>query len=222
MTPGAHSSARTVRRGAGAARRTRPPRSPSALRATGSGCFLPYFREDVVLSTTTLGFIASRLYAGYLIALSAVGLLSTRIGPRPPAVIGVVSAGPGMGLVALATNAVVLAAGVVLAGTGAGWTWAPFNDATEHVTARSRDGVLSVVNTGTMLGILAAGVLALAMGDNRRAAWTALAVVAGAAVVPNLVILPDAPMSARADPRDGRGYGAPRRRHWRWWPPRSV
>lgn len=106
--------------------------------------------------------------------------------------IGVVSAGLGMGLVALATNAVVLAAGVVLAGTGAGWTWAPFNDATEHVTARSRDRVLSVVSTGTTFGILAAGVLALAMGDNWRAAWTAFAVAAGAAVVPNLVVLPDA------------------------------
>lgn len=148
----------------------------------GFGLFLPYFREEFDLSTTTLGLIASGLYAGYLIALSAVGLLATRIGPRPPVVIGVVSAGLGMGLVAVATNTVVLAAGVVLAGTGAGWTWAPFNDATEHVPTRTRNRVLSVVSTGTTFGILAAGVLALAMGANWRAAWTAFAVAAGGAV----------------------------------------
>lgn len=158
----------------------------------GFGLFLPYFRDDFALSTTTLGFIASGLYVGYLLALSAVGLLASRIGPRLPVVIGVVSGGLGMGLVALAPNSLVLAAGVVLAGSGAGWTWAPFNDATAHLAAPSRDRALSVVSTGTTAGILAAGVIALAMGDSWRVAWTVFAVAAGAAVIPNILVLPDA------------------------------
>jgi MFS family permease len=169
------------------------------------GLFLPVFREEFALSTTILGFIASGLYAGYLIALSAVGLLATRVGPRLPVTIGIISAGLGMALVALAPNSIVLAVGVVLAGTGAGWTWAPFNDATEQIPTRSRDRVLSVVSTGTTFGILAAGVLALVTGDNWRAAWTAFAVAAGAAVVPSLVMLPDA-----------SDRGSQDRVGWRW------
>jgi sugar phosphate permease len=50
----------------------------------GYGLFLPEIREEFGLSTAMLGFIASGLYAGYLVALAAVGLLAARLGPRPP------------------------------------------------------------------------------------------------------------------------------------------
>ena len=86
----------------------------------GYGLFLPEIREEFGLSSEALGFVASGLYAGYLGALVAVGLLAARLGPRPPVIFGLLSAALGMGLVALSTNAAVLAAGVVLAGTSAG------------------------------------------------------------------------------------------------------
>ena len=122
----------------------------------GYGLFLPEIREDFGLSTGMLGVIASGLYAGYLAALVAVGLLAARTGPRLPVGIGLLSAAGGSTLVALAPNATVLAAGVVLAGTSAGWSWAPYNDAVERtVPGSSRDRVLSVVSTGTTFGITA-------------------------------------------------------------------
>ena len=57
----------------------------------GYGLFLPHFRAEFALSTAVLGLVASGLYAGYLLALSAVGLLASRLAPRPPVLIGLVS-----------------------------------------------------------------------------------------------------------------------------------
>jgi sugar phosphate permease len=112
---------------------------------------LPDIREEFGLSTEVLGFVASGLYAGYLAALLAMGLLA-----------GLLSAGAGTALVALSPNAAVLAAGVVLAGTGAGWSWAPYNDTVGlAVPASSRDRVLSVISTGTTFGIAITGLAAL-------------------------------------------------------------
>lgn len=180
----------------------------------GYGLFLPHFREEFALSTAMLGLIASGLYAGYLLALSAVGILAPRIGPRPPVLVGLLSAALGMGLVALAPNAWALAAGVVLAGTSAGWSWAPYNDAAERgVAKRYRDRVLSVVSTGTTFGILAAGLAALAAGASWRGAWFAFAACAVAAAVSNALILP----GASGDEDKGDDEKVPSRRPGRGW-----
>lgn len=158
----------------------------------GYGLFLPYFRQEFELSTELLGLIASGLYGGYLLALSAVGLMAARVGPRLPVLVGLLSAGLGMGLVALAPNAPLLATGVVLAGTSAGWSWAPYNDATDRaVPPRYRGRVLSIVSTGTTFGILVAGLVALAAGTSWRIAWLAFAAGAVAAVALNALVLSD-------------------------------
>jgi predicted MFS family arabinose efflux permease len=71
---------------------------------------------------------------------------------------------------------------VALAGTSAGFCWAPFNDAAERVIPPERQpGTLSVVATGTTLGVAAAGGLAMAVNADAlpwRAAWTTFALVA--------------------------------------------
>ncbi len=163
----------------------------------GYGLFLPEIREEFGLSTQALGFVASGLYAGYLAALLAVGLLASRIGPRLPVLSGLLSAGVGMALVALSSNPAVLAAGVVLAGTGAGWSWAPYNDAVGRtVPAPSRDRVLSVISTGTTFGIAVTGLVALsaaAYGLPWRAAWTAFAAGSLAVAALNATLLPRGP-----------------------------
>jgi predicted MFS family arabinose efflux permease len=157
----------------------------------GYGLFLPYIRQEFGLSTEVLGFIASGLYAGYLIALSLVGLFAARAGPRPLVMAGLLSAGAGMALVAVAPNATVLAAGVILAGTSAGWSWAPYNDAVDRmVPRRVRDRVLSIISTGTTFGIMATGLVALAAGTVWRGAWLAFAVAALAATALNARLLP--------------------------------
>lgn len=153
----------------------------------GYGLFLPDIREEFGLSTVMLGLIDSGLYAGYLAALLAVGLFAARVGPRLPVMIGLLSAGVGMALVALSSNAMMLAAGVILAGTSAGWSWAPYNDAVEQgVFPHSRNRTLSIISTGTTFGIMVAGLTALAVavwGMPWRAAWPVFALSALAAAV---------------------------------------
>lgn len=134
--------------------------------------FLPYLREEFGLSTELAGLIASGGYAAYLAALFAVGMLAARLGPRPLVVAGTMSAALGMMLVAWSPNAWLLTAGVALAASSAGWSWAPYNDATERlVPPRLRARVLSVISTGTTFGIAGAGITALIIGESWRLGW---------------------------------------------------
>lgn len=182
----------------------------------GYGLFLPEIREEFGLSTELLAFVASGLYAGYLLALVAVGMLAARTGPRLPVLIGLASAALGMGIVALAPGAWTLAVGIVLAGTSAGWTWAPYNDAVERMVPEGRRGrVLSVVSTGTTFGILAAAPTALWAGTDWRVAWFLFAVVAVAAAVPNALVLPRGPRPPVR--RDARGGSSQFRPGWDWF-----
>lgn len=163
----------------------------------GFGLFLPDIRREFGFSIELSGFVASASYAGYLLALTSVGLLATRVGPRPLVMIGGLSAGLGMALVALAPNAVVLAIGVILAATNAGWSWAPYNDAADRmVPARLQGRVLSIISTGTTFGILAAGLVALTAGGSWRLGWLAFATAAVVAAAYNAWLLPGRPQAS--------------------------
>ena len=157
----------------------------------GFGLFLPEFRDEFGLGVEVSGFIASGLQAGYLAALSIVGLLTARAGPRPLVVMGGLCAGAGMTLVAAAPDAAVLAGGIILAGTSAGWSWAPYNDAADRmVEPPLRGRVLSVVSTGTTFGIVVSGLVALTTGSGWRTGWLVFAGAAGAATIINALVLP--------------------------------
>lgn len=187
----------------------------------GYGLFLPHFREEFGLSTAMLGLVASGLYAGYLLALSAVGLLASRAGPRPLVLAGLASAAVGMALVSAARGAWVLAVGVVVAGTSAGWSWAPYNDAADRLVPEALRGrVLSAVSTGTTFGILAAGLAALWAGADWRAVWGVFAVSAVAAAVPNALVLPGGSgrvSGAEATAERGDGSREALRSNLRWF-----
>jgi len=160
------------------------------------GLFLPEIRDEFGLSTQVLGLVASGLYVGYLAALLAVGVISARTGPRLPVLAGLLSAGAGTALVAFSPGPTVLAAGVVLAGTGAGWSWAPYNDAVGGtVPAHLENRVLSIISTGTTFGIVVTGLAALvatAYGLPWRAAWFVFAAGSLAVAALNAALLPRA------------------------------
>ncbi len=161
---------------------------------TGYGLFVPDFREEFGLSTGIAGVIGSGLQAGFLLALAATALLFARLGPRLLVAAGGVSATFGMLLVAASPNAMILAAGVLVAGMSAGFCWSPYNDlARQTVQARSRARVLSVVSTGTTLGIAMSGLVALAAVVGNlpwRAAWLAFVASAAASAALNALLLP--------------------------------
>lgn len=161
----------------------------------GYGLFLPELRQEFDLSVTTVGLIGSATYAGYLVAVILAGVLTARWGPRTMVVGSGVAAAVGMTMVAFASGAVVLVAGLVLAGASSGLAWAPYSDAVDRtVPEPRRPHVLAVIASGTSFGIVVAGPAALLThGTGWRYAWVAFAAIAVAVTVANAAVLPGRP-----------------------------
>ena len=179
---------------------------------SGFGLFLPDFRREFGLSTEVSGVIAGGSYGGYLVALSLVGLFAARSGPRLFVTAGGISATTGMILVAIAPNAPLLAMGLILAASYAGWSWSPYNDAVEReVPSRLRGRVLSAISTGTTFGLAMAGLITLAAGVwglPWRAAWLGFAAAALVVTAWNARALPGGPQGSESSaPQHGADPG---------------
>jgi len=144
----------------------------------GFGLFLPAFREEFALSTSTAGMIASGGFLAFLLALLASAWIGRRYGDRVSVMTGALAATAGFAAVAAGIPG-LLALGIALAGASAGLCWAPFNDAAERVVPEDgRATALSIVSTGTSLGVVAAAGLALAVTHgvlDWRGAWIGFA-----------------------------------------------
>ena len=169
----------------------------------GFGLFLPEFRDSFALSTGTAGFIASAGFLGLLTALAVAGILTSAVGPRLSIMTGGVVASVGLTLVAVSTDVLLLTIGVVLSLSSAGFCWTPYNNAAEKiVNAAWRSRALSVISTGTTVGVAVAGILSLLValyGFTWRVAWVAFALTALAMTILNYVAL--RPVAGAATPR---------------------
>ncbi len=155
----------------------------------GFGLFVPEFRSAFGMSTSAVGFVASLGFLGFFTGLLIAQRLLTRRGPGSPVVSGLAAATVGLGTVALAPNLPVLALGVFLATSSAGLAWTPFNDAIHRkVRFEDRPSALSMVSTGTGVGIALAGLVALAgvVGDlSWRSGWAFFAAASAVALLVN-------------------------------------
>jgi predicted MFS family arabinose efflux permease len=163
------------------------------------GLFVPTFREEFDLSLDVLGFYASAAQAGYLVATVVTGVLTARFGPRVPVVSGCLVLAVGAATTASAPGPMLLAVGVVAAGSSAGGTWAPFSDAVDdQVPSSGGRRALALVNAGSPVGLVVASGLVLVAGDRWRAAWWAFATIGlVAAAVAWRVLAPGAAGPAR-------------------------
>lgn len=156
----------------------------------GFGLFLSEFRSDFSMSTGTAGLVSSLGFLGMLIGLTAAYAMLSRYGPRLPVFSGLFAATLGMGLVAGASSLPFLALGVFLAMTSAGFSWSPFNNiVNQQLRDEERPIALSIVSTGTSLGIAAAGAAAILLSVSEmpwRAAWAAFAIFSAVALLGNL------------------------------------
>lgn len=159
----------------------------------GFGLFLSEFRSAFSMSTGTAGLVSSLGFLGMLLGLIAAYAMLSRRGPRLPVLLGLFAATLGTGLVALAPNLPVLSVGVFLAMTSAGFAWSPFNNIiNREVRDEARPAALSIVSTGTSLGVAAAGATAILLslsGGSWRLAWLAFAIAGALALLGNLVAL---------------------------------
>lgn len=159
----------------------------------GFGLFVPEFRAEfsmsMSMSTSTVGYVSSLGFLGFFLGLLAAQGLLLRRGPGLAVLSGLVAATAGLATVALAPNVFVLAAGVVLAASSAGFAWTPFNDAVHRkIREIDRPTALSHISTGTSVGIAVAGLLALTMalsGIGWRLCWAIFAGLGVVALVAN-------------------------------------
>jgi predicted MFS family arabinose efflux permease len=172
----------------------------------GFGLFLPQLRQAFGIGGSASGTIASIGFAGFLVGLVGAGELGERLGGSRPVLLGLVCSTLGVATVAFAGNSAVLAGGVALAMLGPGLTWSPFNRLV-HDGLRDfrRPGALSVISTGTSLGIALAGAAALVVawqGVSWRWAWVLFALVGLAALAINARLLTAVASEPRRQERD--------------------
>jgi predicted MFS family arabinose efflux permease len=172
------------------------------------GLFVPTFREEFGLSLEVLGFYASAAQAGYLVATVVAGVLTARFGPRVPVVSGCLLLAVGAAMTASAPGPMLLAVGIIAAGTSAGGAWGPFSDAVDNqIPLSGSRRALALVNAGSPVGLMVASVLVLVAGDRWRAAWWGFAAIGlvAAAAAWRVLAAPAAvgPVLDRARPRLG-------------------
>jgi predicted MFS family arabinose efflux permease len=156
------------------------------------GLTLPDVQEEFGLSELLLALVGSGTFVGFLVGLLGAPRLAARRGPRASTTLGGVCGVVGCTTVALAPGPGVFAAGAVVAGSAAGWVWAPYSDIVrEMVAARDRPTVLAVITTGTSAGLLGLAALGLlTVTASWRLTWAGIAVVAAVAAVVNLRAVP--------------------------------
>lgn len=159
----------------------------------GFGLFVPELRAEFGMSTSAVGFVSSLGFFGFFLGLLMAQALLMRRGPAAPVLTGLTAATLGMGIVALSPNVAVLAIGVFLAASSAGFAWTPFNDAVHRkVCDVDRPAALSRISTGTSLGVLAAGLAALVMvlaGQSWRLCWAFFTLASAGALIANSAAL---------------------------------
>lgn len=159
----------------------------------GFGLFLPWLEPAFGIGGGASGTIASIGFAGFLIGLVGAGEIGERIGGAQPVLIGLICSSLGLAVVAFAGNVPVLGAGVALAMLGPGLTWSPFNTLVhDGLREFRRPAALSIISTGTSLGVALAGGAALIvawLGVSWRWAFVVFALVGLVALAVNARLL---------------------------------
>jgi predicted MFS family arabinose efflux permease len=145
----------------------------------GFGLYLPQFRTAFGLTADTAGAIAATSYLAYCVAASAAQRLVGRARGRWALWLAGGTAALGSLLVAAAWSVPALAAGVLVAGSGAGAA-TPALVAAVAATVRpdAESRAQALVNSGTGAGVVVGGLLVVTAPGAWRPAWAGFALVA--------------------------------------------
>jgi predicted MFS family arabinose efflux permease len=178
------------------------------------GLFLPDVRADLSLGLDVAGAISGGASVVYCVGALAGFLVAARH-PRLLVVVAIVSAGLGAAGMAAAPSTTLFGIAAVASSAGAGIA-SPALVALlgRNLSDRSLPRFQAVVNAGTGPGLAIAGVLALVLLPDWRAAWWVAAAVT--VLVGVVVILADrAPTAGRATSGSGATSGLPPRSWYR-------
>ncbi len=158
------------------------------------GLFLPEIRQEMGMSIAEAGLVVSISYLGYLVASVISSVLSGRLGPRLPVVLGGVLATAGLLLASVAQDRNTLVFGLFAAGMSPGFSYPPLSDAiTRLVDASQRDWIYTTVNSGTSIGIVISAPAALLFFADWRLCLFAFAISAAFVTIWNWQVMPVGP-----------------------------
>lgn len=142
------------------------------------GLFVPTFREDLGMSEASLGLVGGLSHLGYAVGLVTAFALARSRAPQLAAGSGLVAAAGLLGA-ALATHPIVLAAGLMVAGTSSGLASPALAQlVTDRLPEPQRPAAQTwISSSGASLGLILASPVVLLPLD-WRAAWAAFALVA--------------------------------------------
>ena len=173
------------------------------------GLFVPVFRTEFDLDAATAGAIASGAYASYCIAIVASTALTAKFGSRMVAVMAGGIATTGTLMIAAAPGTLLLALGVVLAGSSTGVASPPLAHAVAHTVPAARlNRTQTIINAGTGLGVAIAGPVSLATHEHWRAAWLVFSILCAVVTIWAAFCVPAA--SARDHRTSGLRQALPR------------
>lgn len=168
------------------------------------GLFVPRFSETFGLTAVGTGVLGGLSTAGYGIGL-LVSPATSRRSARGTVLLAGASATAGLALMAAAPGVVVFAAGIVLAGTGAGLVSPGVAQLIGRtVGSRVRGRAQTWANTGTGLGLAASAFTPL-LAFGWPAIWSAFAALGVAVTLLAWRTLPRTPATAPAAPGSARG-----------------
>ena len=98
------------------------------------GVVLPAVRDDLGLSNTVVGSVATANVGAYLVGTLAVAAVSSYLRLLAIMRIGLMVSVGGLVLAAVAPNALVLGAAMFLSGFGGAWVWIPTPVSYTHLT----------------------------------------------------------------------------------------
>lgn len=157
----------------------------------GVGLLAPDIRRSFHLDNGSLGLLAAASYIAYLATSVSAGALAVRLGPRSVVAAGGLCAVVGMVIAAAAATPAALFAGLLVAGASAGLVFPPFSDVVAGCLAGERRArVLAAISSGTGWGVALAAPIAVLAGDSWRSAWLAFALIAAAATMWAITVLP--------------------------------
>ncbi|MEV5433217.1 MFS transporter [Streptomyces sp. NPDC052701] len=178
------------------------------------GLFLPEFRDTFHLTPGLLGLTGAGSYVGYCLSVGVSGYLSPRWGPRAVVIVAGLVCTAGMCLVAAAPDGTVLAAAVLIAGASAGFASPPMGDAVQRRVGQRRQGAANTwINSGTSIGVVVSGPVALLVGGSWRVAWLSFAAAALAVTLWCIPALPGRGTTP-APPARSRSAAPERIRDW--------
>ncbi|MEZ0481142.1 MFS transporter [Planococcus sp. SSTMD024] len=143
------------------------------------GLFLPEISSSLNLSESQSGLIGSVAYAAYTLALVTAAIFIHKMSARHVVLYSGATAFIGMLGMAASQGFYTLAISAFVAGLGSGWVSPAFSQVVaQSLESRERDKGNTWINTGTSVGVVASGPVALIFAEQWRWGYVLFALLA--------------------------------------------